>query len=82
MTSSSTFGSRSTQATLFASATPVMKTTMTTETVGRAARRVASSRSGAGGGPYQVRTTPPPRGLPAPSGQAATPVVAVAVPHS
>jgi len=32
---------------------------------------------GAGGGPYQVRTTPPPRGLPAAgSGQAASPVVA------
>jgi polyphosphate kinase len=30
---------------------------------------------GAGGGPYQVRTTPPPRGLPsAGSGQAASPV--------
>ncbi|HVU49374.1 MAG TPA: polyphosphate kinase 1 [Polyangia bacterium] len=36
---------------------------------------------GAGGGPYQVRTTPPARGLPAGSGQAAVPV-AVASPHS
>jgi polyphosphate kinase len=36
---------------------------------------------GAGGGPYQVRTTPPPRGLPAGSGQAAAPAV-VAGPHS
>jgi polyphosphate kinase len=35
---------------------------------------------GAGGGPYQVRTTPPPRSLPAGSGQAASPV-AVAGPH-
>jgi polyphosphate kinase len=34
---------------------------------------------GAGGGPYQVRTTPPPRGLPASSGQAAAPVVAAPV---
>jgi len=33
---------------------------------------------GAGGGPYQVRTTPPPRSLPAGGGQAASPVVAVA----
>jgi polyphosphate kinase len=38
---------------------------------------------GAGGGPYQVRTTPPPRGLPATGGQAAAPVaVVVSGPHS
>jgi polyphosphate kinase len=36
---------------------------------------------GAGGGPYQVRTTPPPRSLPSGGGQAAAPVVAVAVPQ-
>jgi polyphosphate kinase len=36
---------------------------------------------GAGGGPYQVRTVPPPRGLPAGGGQAAAPS-AVAAPAS
>jgi polyphosphate kinase len=37
---------------------------------------------GAGGGPYQVRTTPHPRSLPAGGGQAASPVaVAVGGPH-
>jgi polyphosphate kinase len=33
---------------------------------------------GAGGGPYQVRTTPPPRSLPAVGGQASSPAVGVA----
>ncbi|HVR00659.1 MAG TPA: polyphosphate kinase 1 [Polyangia bacterium] len=33
---------------------------------------------GAGGGPYQVRTTPPPRSLPAGGGQAASPAVGAA----
>jgi polyphosphate kinase len=32
---------------------------------------------GAGGGPYQVRTTPPPRGIPAGGGQAASPPAAL-----